>query len=167
MTSSTDSSYGELASDSRVSKYTQWIDSVVLADSYVATKPTTSDEVDLNPVEADTQNTINYFLLQISRPLTTDSGVSYETIDGTAVRDSDYVYTRGLAIIPAGETAIAIAVEIIGDLVIEDNETFALRVYDPLGGIFPIGINELRAEHTIIDNDHLIPLAYSAIDIMA
>lgn len=159
ITDKVDSSYGELASDTRVSKYVNWIDSVVLGDSYEQVLPTRSEEVDLNPVEADTQNTINYFLLQIPGPLSVDSGVSYETIDGTARAGSDYIYTTGQVIIPAGQTSIAIAVEIIGDLIEEDNEIFGLKVYDPFGGIFPEGLTELRAEHTIIDNDHLVPLA--------
>jgi hypothetical protein len=167
ITSQLDSSYGELASDTRVSKYSNWIDSIVLADEFIQAIPTKSEEVDLNPVETDTKNSINYFLLQIGSALIVDSGVSYETIDGTATAGQDYVYTSGQAIIPAGDTSVAIAVEIIADLIIEDNETFGVRVFQPFGGIFPEGMTELRAEHTIIDNDHLTPIANTAVDIIA
>ena len=75
ITSETDSSYGELASDTRVSKYSDWIDSVVLTDDFVQNIPDESEGVDLFPVEGDKQNTINYFLLEISQPLLVDSGV--------------------------------------------------------------------------------------------
>ena len=41
-----------------------------------------------------------------------------ETIDGTAIAGSDSVYISGLAIISAGQTSFAIAVELIADVII-------------------------------------------------
>lgn len=149
-----DASYGELASDTRISKYQDWIDRTVLGSTYVPNIPATAEAVDIYPVEGDTENTLNYFLLQLSAPLSVASGVMYETLNGTATAGNDFVYTRGSVMIPAGETAVAIPVQIIADNQPEANETFSLRVYNPYGGIFPQGVDELVATHTIIDNDN-------------
>lgn len=149
----TDSSYGELASDTRVSKYSNWIDSVI-DENFQEPPPENTDAVDKFPIEGDSGTTTNYFLLQLGKALSSDASVSFETLDGTAKAGSDYLSTSGTAVIPAGETQIAIPVAIIGDQIDENNETFYLRVFDPVGGVFPTGISELKAERTIIDNDH-------------
>jgi len=148
-----DSTYGEIASDTRVSKYANWIDSMV-SENFQVPKPSTPEAVDLFPVEGDSGTSINYFLLQIGTALSTDASVTFETIDGTAKSGSDYIAISGTATILAGETSIAIPVEIMGDLIDEDNENFYLKVTDPEGGIFPTGVTELMAERTIVDNDH-------------
>ncbi len=153
ITDKVDSSYGELASDIRVAKYSQWIDAIVNPQRSSSTVPTEADAVDRYPVEGDDANTINYFLLQLAAPMSVDSGVSFETFDVTATAGEDYVYSSGQAIIPAGETSVAIGVEIIADSITEADEIFGIRVFEPFGGIFPVGVSELRAEHTIIDND--------------
>jgi len=153
ITDATDSSYGEIASDTRITKYSNWIDSIV-DDNYQPEKPTSADAVDIYPIEGDSGTSTNYFLLEIGTALSIDASVSYETVDGTAKSGSDYLFTSGTATIPAGETQVTIAVEIIGDTEDEDSETFYLKVFDPEGGIFPEGVTELKAQHTIVDNDH-------------
>ncbi|MCU7836178.1 MAG: trypsin-like serine protease [gamma proteobacterium symbiont of Taylorina sp.] len=164
ITAQVDSSYGELASDSRLSKNADWIDTVVLDRYHLPAIPVTPEEVNLYPVEADLENTINYFLLEIEQPLTVESGVSFETFDGSANAGSDYISTSGVVVIPIGELSTVISVEIIADLIVEADETFGIRVFQPYGGIFPEGVTELLAEHTIIDNDVVLNIS---VDIIA
>lgn len=116
------------------------------------TPPTTSSEVVTNPVESDS-NRINYFLLEIDKPISNDASVEYQTRDGSAVAGQDYVFTSGTATIEAGKTSIVIPVEIIGDDIDEADETFSLVITNPQEGIFPENSTEIVATHTIIDDD--------------
>lgn len=115
-------------------------------------KPLTAAEVDKSPEEKD-ENYINYFLLELASPLTVDATVSYETRDGTAKQGEDYVQTSGIATILAGETHTTIPIEIIGDNLAENDETFILAIRNPVGGTFPSGLTEITATHTILDDD--------------
>ncbi len=114
--------------------------------------PHKASDVSVHPIESE-HNTINYFLLALPKPLAFDASVNYITRDGTAIAGEDYIATSGTAIIPAGSTYIAIAVELIGDAIKEENETFSLVISNPFGGLFPAHISEISATHTIIDND--------------
>ncbi|WP_020585947.1 M10 family metallopeptidase C-terminal domain-containing protein [Desulfobacter curvatus] len=117
--------------------------------------PTTPDEVAIR-FDEGSSNQINYFLLSISTPMSMDASVSYKTVDGTAVAGQDYIFTSGIATIAAGETSTAIPVEILGDTIIENDETFFLEASDPEGGVFPVGVQTLSAMHTIINDDFTV-----------
>ena len=117
--------------------------------------PTRPDEVILEPEEGNS-NHLNYFLLSIGNAMEIDASVNYITLDGSAVAGFDYVFSSGVATIAAGETSTAIGVEIIGDTLQENDETFLLQVSDPEGGVFPVGVRTLTAEHTIIDDDFVM-----------
>lgn len=116
-----------------------------------AVVPTQKSEVDFTPGEGSTA----YFLLELSGPLSGLASVNYSTRDGSAVAGQDYIATSGTASLQAGETHIAIAVELMDDAIAEGNETFSLVVTDPVGGSFPGGQIELVAQRTIIDNDSI------------
>jgi len=154
ITSQQDSSYGEMASDTRVSKYAPWIDQIINPNAQ-SIIPTTLEQVDRYPVEGSQGLTINYFLLQLSAPLMIDSQVDFETLDGSAHAGSDFVYTQGQVSIAKGQTTVAIPVEIIADSIPETDETFQLKVSHPVGAAFPAGVDALYAQHTIIDDDHI------------
>ena len=111
--------------------------------------PSTRQAVNMTPDESDAA----WFLLELSTPLSTDAQVNYSTRDGTAIAGQDYEATTGVARIEAGETHVAIQVNLIDDQITEGNETFSLVVTDPVGGTFGDGIVELTATRTIIDND--------------
>jgi hypothetical protein len=116
--------------------------------------PNESSEVITEVLEADDGLMPNYFLLDIGTARASDSTVYYETKNGTAIAGEDYIATSGTAIILAGETHIAIAVDIIGDSEYEENETFFLVISNPQGEInFPSNTTEISAVHTIINDD--------------
>ena len=104
-------------------------------------------QVNVSPSEGNS-NHINYFKLEINSPLAIEASVHYKTLDGTAKAGEDYIATSGIARIPAGDTNVLIAVEIIGDSKIEPDETFYLVITNPVGAIFPKGVPEIIAKHT-------------------
>jgi len=115
--------------------------------------PTKPSEVITEPTEQD-YDFYNYFLLQIDSPLSVDATVSYRTKDGTAIEGEDYIAAYGKATIKAGELSTVIPVTILGDDIIEGNETFELVIANPTGASFPEGETELSVVRTIIDDDN-------------
>ncbi len=116
--------------------------------------PSKTSEVITNTLEGNS-NHFNYFLLELSAPLESDASVTYQTQNGSAIAKQDYIATSGIATIPAGQTSVAIAVEIIADNIAENNETFSLLISNPQGGIFPVGVDNIIATHTILDDDNV------------
>jgi len=115
-------------------------------------EPTTPSEVDLSPLEQNSNHT-TYFLLQISSPLPVTASVDYITQDDTAIAGQDYIPTSGTATITAGETSAAIGVEIIGDTIAESDEIFKLIISNPQEANFPAGTTEISASKTIVNDD--------------
>lgn len=54
--------------------------------------------------------------------------VNYETIDGTAIAGEDYFYASGSVEIPQGSIEGSIAIDLLGDALEEDAETFTLSL---------------------------------------
>jgi len=117
-----------------------------------ATHTITDDDIEISPKEGNVNNS-NYFLLELSEPMKIDGSVSYTTQDGTAIAGQDYIATSGIMTIPAGDRRILIPIEIIGDSVTESDETFKLIINNPVGGVFPTGVSEIIATHTIVNDD--------------
>ncbi len=118
----------------------------------VATHTILDDDIETNPKEGNINNT-NYFLLELSEPMTVDGSVNYATQDGTAIAGQDYTATSGTMTISAGDRSVLIPVEIIGDTIAESDETFKLIINNPIGGVFPTGVSEITATHTIVNDD--------------
>ena len=75
--------------------------------------------------------------------------VAYETLDGSAVADSDYTSTAGMLRFEAGETNKTIAVQTIEDATAEESEAFTVQLSDPTGATVADG----TATGTITDDD--------------
>lgn len=75
--------------------------------------------------------------------------VDYATSAGTARSDTDYVEASGTATFASGETTTTITVEVVGDAVAEDDETFRVVLSDPIGVVLDRG----AATVTIVDDD--------------
>jgi hypothetical protein len=95
----------------------------------------------------------NYFKLALDKAYDTDIVVSYHTLDGSAIAGQDYVAVSRKVKIKAGDTEILIPVTIIADAVAESDETFSLVISNPIGQGFPEGVSEIKATHTIVDDD--------------
>lgn len=148
------SSFGEIAAWQRVSNYQQWIDQSLRAE--YAGAPTRPEDVIKEVTEGEAGTRQIYFLLQFTGVRSTPEqtlSVAYATRDGSALGGSDYLATRGTLKLYPGEDQAVIAVEIIGDRTPEPDETFHLDVFNPVGGSFGVGVTQLSAVRTILDDD--------------
>jgi PKD repeat protein/pimeloyl-ACP methyl ester carboxylesterase len=64
------------------------------------------------------------------------ASVDYETMDGTATQaDGDYVAQSGTLFFEAGETYKTIQVSVIHDFSVEPDETFTVRLFNPVNAV--------------------------------
>ena len=156
-TTANDSSYGEIGAWQRVSAYQQTLDQAIRA--HYTNAPTTPAQVQTSVVEGNSGVTDAYFLLQFTGMRTDPTkilSVDYATRDGTATAGQDYIAVKGTLNIYPNETQAVIAVEIIGDKVVEPNETFYLDVTNPVGGSFGAGVVTLTGMRTIVNDDGVV-----------
>ena len=88
------------------------------------------------------------FSVQLSREVGQETIVTYSTQTGTAKAGEDYEATGGNLTLPAGTTRRTIRVPIIDDDVVEEEETFTVRLIESNA---TIGVGE--ATGVITDND--------------
>jgi hypothetical protein len=83
--------------------------------------------------EGNTGTSLAHFAVSLSHAAGQAVSVSYATSDGTATAGSDYVAQSGTLTIPAGETAAAIDIAVVGDTLIEPDETFFVNLSNASG----------------------------------
>ncbi len=88
---------------------------------------------DLTVTEGDTGEKTYAFNLTLSKASTQAVRVQYATQDGTAKSGSDYIGNSGTLEIPAGATTGTISFRVLGDVVVEPNESFLLSLSNPVG----------------------------------
>ncbi|SBS25816.1 Calx-beta domain protein [Marinomonas aquimarina] len=150
----TNSSFGELAAWQRVSHYQRWIDQSVR--EHYDSAPESPAEVQLEVVEGDSGSSYAYFMVSFNgdRGMADDIiSVDYQTRDGSATAGEDYLALSGTLNIYDDESYALIAVEVLGDQTVEDDEAFYLDITNPLGGSFGDGVVTLTAMRTILNDD--------------
>ena len=78
-----------------------------------------------------------------------NASIDYITADGSAQRDSDYVFSSGTLHFEEASTIQTLAIPLVGDHKIEDDETFVLV----LGNAVNLTLAETSAYATIVDDD--------------
>ncbi len=76
--------------------------------------------------EGNSGTTPALFTLTLSAPTSQSVTVSYNTMNGTATANEDYLPVTSSATIPAGETTTVISIPVIGDMKFEPDETFSV-----------------------------------------
>ena len=153
----TNSTYGEIAGLQRISSNQQWIDQQMR--SQYPDAPQSPDEVSETVIEGDTGSSYAYFMLQFTGERDSPNqllSVKYRTEEGTAKAGEDFIATEGVLVLYPDETEAVIPVEILGDTDPEGDESFSLTVYDPVGGSFGEGAEELTATRVITDDDGMM-----------
>jgi chitinase len=89
--------------------------------------------------------------VQLSRAATLPVSVSYATADGSATAGSDYTASSGTLHFAAGETRQTINIPVVGDTFFEANETFLLKLSDPLNAT--LSATASQSTVTIINDD--------------
>jgi hypothetical protein len=87
--------------------------------------------------------------VSLSSPAVGSVFVDYATADVTATAGSDYVAVSGTAEITNGNSSTTIAIPLIGDTLVEGNETFTLTLSNPQGATLGAAV----ATVTLIDDD--------------
>ncbi len=104
---------------------------------------------DITVQEGDSGRTDATFTVTLSSAGEQEIQVDYATADGTALADADYVSSSGTLVFPAGVTSQTIKVPVLGDTIVEADETFQLQLSHPINAT----LNTLQATATILDND--------------
>ena len=79
-----------------------------------------------------------------------NASVDYITADGSALRDSDYVFSSGTLHFAEASQQQSLAIPLVGDHIIEGNENFILV----LGNAVNLTLTETSAYATIVDDDN-------------
>jgi hypothetical protein len=73
--------------------------------------------------------------VSLSQPVSQDTTVQYSTGPGTALAGSDFVASSGTLTFLSGSTSATISINVIGDTVVEPDETFNVTLSNPTGGL--------------------------------
>jgi len=112
-------------------------------------------ELSVSLVEKNNQYT-HVFSLQIA-PLKTDITLDYYTKNGSATAGKDFFNIKGRLTLPKGSTAIKVSLEILGDIIPEEDETFSL-IFDNIKAVkLKNSANQLTATITIKNDDVTLP----------
>ena len=84
---------------------------------------------DVSVVEGNSGYKSLYFTVSLNGLHSENVAISYATADGTAKAGGDYQPESGLLVIPSGQLTGYVRVNIISDNIIEDNESFYLRLF--------------------------------------
>jgi hypothetical protein len=79
------------------------------------------------------------FPVSLSVASSTAVSVRYATSDGTAKQPTDYMPTSGTLTFAPGETLKSIAVGVVGDRAVEQDETFIVTLSDPVNALIARG----------------------------
>ncbi|MDO9713754.1 Calx-beta domain-containing protein [Paracraurococcus lichenis] len=108
---------------------------------------------DVSTSEGNTGQKLATFTVTLSSAASGPVSLAYTTRDGTAVAGSDYVATSGTITFAAGETSKTISVALLGDQVVEPDETFTLALSNATGATITRGV----ATGTIQNDDVAVP----------
>jgi hypothetical protein len=93
------------------------------------------------------------FEIQLSAPSSNTVKVDYSTANGSATSGSDYTAVSGQATFAPGQQSVVVNVPIAGDATVEADETFSLKLANPLQA----GLTVAEASATILNDDTAPP----------
>jgi hypothetical protein len=111
--------------------------------------------------EGNTGFTDAIFTVTLSAPSVQDIGANFGTTDGTAVSNTDFQRANPIIrtlTIPAGATSTTITIRVVGDYLIEPDETFVVNILNPFNGTIANG----QATGTILNDDANGKLQFSS-----
>jgi hypothetical protein len=121
---------------------------VSIAVSPTADPVLTIDDGSVSEPDSGTAGTT--VTIHVSEPSPLDITVDFATADGSALAGVDYVAASGTRTIPAMATSHDLTLNVVGDLVDEPDETFAVILSNPVGAALG---SPATAAVTIFDND--------------
>jgi len=116
--------------------------------------PVTISIADTGGPEGNSGTSTLGFLVTLSVASAKSVSVQYATANGTATAPSDYASAAGTVTFAPGQKSKSVAVDIVGDLAIEQDETFAVTLSNPLNA----NIGSGTATGTIRNDDTSVPV---------
>ncbi len=89
------------------------------------------------------------FTVTLGASVATSVSVEYATADGSASSGSDYLAATGMLTFAPGQTSRTVTVSVLGDLTVEQNETFFLNLSNAVGAT----ISDAQGLGTITNDD--------------
>ncbi len=111
--------------------------------------PVARPQVLATPLTVSEGDTFATWLVQLSAPSNNEVAVNWQTENGTAVANADYVFDRQLVTFAPGETLRTLRLPLLEDTSAESTETLVLRLYSPTNATIAQAISNV----SIIDND--------------
>jgi hypothetical protein len=108
---------------------------------------------DVGVSEGNSGSTNANFTLSLSAPSSQAVSVNYATADGTAAAGSDYASQAGGVSFTPGATSRTVSVTVVGDVIVEPNETFVVN----LSGASGATIADSQAVGSILNDDAVTP----------
>ncbi|MFN8073364.1 MAG: cellulase family glycosylhydrolase [Mycobacterium sp.] len=136
------------------------VNGVAVGASTPPTPPSLSI-ADLSVNEGNGEHAHFMFTVTMDKASTAPVTVNFATSDGTATAGTDYVAGSGALTFAPGVTAQTIHVDIIGDTVVEPDETFRVNLSGPSGATLARAV----AVGTILNDDGTTPPAIPGLSI--
>ena len=111
--------------------------------------------------EGNSGSTNAVFTVTLSPASTSTVSVSYTTANGTATAGTDYTAKSGTLTFTAGVTTQTISVPVLGDTLLEGNETFTVTLSAPVNAT----IQSAQAIGTILDDDTVPTLSIGNVSV--
>ena len=115
-------------SRSRVPRWARWARPRPPARSTTTTRAPSSAINSVSQNEGNSGTANQAFTISLSTASGRTSSVSYPTQSGTATSGSDFTSTTGSVTFAAGETTKTVNVPVKGDVTVETNETYTVRL---------------------------------------
>jgi len=112
----------------------------------------------VSAAEGNAGTTTLSFPVTLSASATQAVSVSYATADGTATAPSDYTAASGTLTFRPGEKAKTIAISVVADTTMEQNETLTVALSNPVNATIATG----TATGTITNDDTAVPVTAGA-----
>lgn len=122
--------------------------------------PPTMSIANTSIAEGNTGTTNMSFTVTLSKTSTSPVTVNYATSNGTATAGADYLANSGTITFAAGQSTKTVTVGILGDNVVEPNETLAVSLSNASGAT----ISRASATGTITNDDVAAPPTVSIAD---
>ncbi len=104
---------------------------------------------DTTVAEGDTGTASAVFTVTLTPAASQEVRVAWATANGTATAGADYTAASGTLVFAAGQTTKTIAVPVLGDQLLEPDETFLVNLTSPVGAT----INRAQATGTLRDDE--------------
>ena len=133
-----------------------WYVDDYLIQSCVAQVPNLSvNDVSVDEAHPEEHPATATFTVTLSNPAQGDVTANYQTADGTATANADYVPNSGVLTIAPGMVTGTVDVVVSDDALDEDDETFFLNLSNVTGA----NVTDAQGKATIVDDDPLPALA--------